>query len=519
MAVVASTKRGIGYGRLSQDRYGTSPNCQIQEAEQREYAQSCSYEFVDYRYDNDISASIFSNKPRPGYDDILKLVRANLADVLLATETSRIFRRVADVLEFLSIAQGTTLRWIETTDGHVYDLHTAHGVHSLIASINDADFEVRKNSERVKRTRREEAKAGKYHGGNRPYGYEGAVRGPCDVPDCRDKQNCKHGAILNRGRIGIVLVPHEAAIIRECVARLLSGWPIHSIVRDLNTRRITATNGGPWHPTQLKKVLRSKRLVGVRTHLGEEFPGKMERIISDEDFYRVQTILDSEERFKGAGMKGVRSYLLTGFIYCGLCGKLLLGSGGAYGKQGHSGRRYRCKKINAHVMEYGCGQISRLAEPVELLVSRAVLRRYSSPAFAEALAEASKPEDNGELSHLISEDKAAKQRLSEVEQLYASGQLDVEEMIRLKGMINEARAEVHRKLAKVETGRMMLSLPAGESLHAAWEKADLHTRRQLVGLLVERVELLPGRCGAARWEYNGKRYVFDPSKVRIKFRV
>jgi site-specific DNA recombinase len=136
---------------------------------------------------------------------------------------------------------------------------------------------------------------------------------------------------------------------------------------------------------QLKKVLRSKRLIGVRTHLGEEFPGKMERIVSDEDFYRVQAILDNEDRFKGASVKGVRSYLLTGFIHCGLCGKLLLGSGGAYGKSGYSGRRYRCKKINAHVMEYGCGQISRLAEPVELLVSRAVLRRYSSPAFAEAL--------------------------------------------------------------------------------------------------------------------------------------
>jgi site-specific DNA recombinase len=208
---------------------------------------------VAYRYDNDISASIFSNKPRLGYDDILRFIRANLADVLLATETSRLFRRVADVLEFLSITEGTTLRWIETTDRHVYDLRTAHGVHSLIASINDADFEVRKNSERVKRTRREEAKAGKYHGGNRPCGYEGAVRGICDVPDCTDKQNCKHGLILNRGRIGIVLVPPEAAIIRECVARLLAGWPIHSIVRDLSTRAVPATNGGPWPPTNSRR--------------------------------------------------------------------------------------------------------------------------------------------------------------------------------------------------------------------------------------------------------------------------
>jgi hypothetical protein len=457
--------------------------------------------------------------PRPGYQEILRFVRANAADVLLATETARVFRRLADVLEFLSIAEGTTLRWVETTDGRVYDLRTAHGVHSLIASINDADFEVRKNSERIKRTRRDEAKAGKYHGGNRPYGYEGTDRAPCDVPDCPDKKNCKHGAILNKGRVGIVLVPHEAAIIRECVARLLAGWPIRSIVRDLNVRGIPATNGGPWHPTQLKKVLRSKRIIGVRTHLGEEFLGKMERVISDEDFYRVQAILDNEDRFKGASKKGVRSYLLTGFIYCGLCGKPLLASGGVYGKQGHSGRRYRCKKTNAHVMEYGCGQISRLAEPVELLVSRAVLRRYSSPAFAEALAEASKPDDNGELSRLIGEDKGAMQRLSEVEQLYASGQLNVEDMIRIKGRIDEARAEVHKKLAKIETGRMMLSLPAGESLQEAWEKADLHTRRQLIGLLVERVTLLPGRCGGARWEYNGESYVFDPSKVRITFRV
>jgi DNA invertase Pin-like site-specific DNA recombinase len=60
MVLVVAAKRAIGYGRLSLDRYGTSPNCQIQEAEQREYAESRGYEFVAYRYDNDISASKFS---------------------------------------------------------------------------------------------------------------------------------------------------------------------------------------------------------------------------------------------------------------------------------------------------------------------------------------------------------------------------------------------------------------------------------------------------------------------------
>jgi hypothetical protein len=315
---------------------------------------------------------------------------------------------VVEVLEFLSIADETTLRWIETTDGYVYDLRTAKGVHDLIASINDADFEVSRNSERIKRTRRAEAEAGKYHGGTRPYGYEGAVRAPCDVADCPDKDHCKHGDILNKGRIGIVPVPQEAAVIRESVARLLAGWPIRSIVRDLNARGVPAANGGPWHPSQLKKILRSKRTIGVRVHLGEEHDGCMEPIISNEDFYRVQAILDNEDRFKGVNKKGVRSYLLTGFIYCGLCGKPLLASGGSYGNRGQSGRRYRCKKVNAYAMEHGCGKIARLAEPVELVVSHAVLLRYSSPEFADALAKSSKADGDGELSHLIGEDKAAK---------------------------------------------------------------------------------------------------------------
>jgi site-specific DNA recombinase len=500
------------YQRLSLDRYGTSPNCAIQEAENREYAEAQGDVVVDSFKDNDISISQEGRKvtkPRQGYPDMLAAIEAHPRPCkIIVTEMSRLYRDPRELIPLFDVAARTQLKKIETTDGMYYDLSTGQGIHNAITAVSSAALESRKISDRLKRDRREMAKAGRPHGGNRAYGYEGAVY------DAEKR-------LLNPGRVGIAVVEHEAAIIRECVERLLSGWPLRSIARDLNARGLNTAGGGMWHPTQLRRILVSKRIVGIRVHRGREHPAQWPAIITEEQHHQVCAVLQAAERFKGSSKKGSRSYLLTGLIYCGECGKPLVGSGGVYGKRGHTGRRYRCKMVNAWGNKYGCGKISRLAMPVELLVSEHVMLRYSSPEFAEALADAPGLKEDGDLAKLAADDKAARNRLADVERGFSSGQLGYEEMIRIKGMIDETRASIQAKMAKLETGRLVLTLPANGNLREAWGKADLDTRRQLVALLVERVTLLPGRCGGSVWthEPSGARFVFNPQSVRIIWRV
>jgi DNA invertase Pin-like site-specific DNA recombinase len=502
----------FSYQRLSEDRFDRSPNCDIQEREIREYFEAQGDAIVGSFRDNDISISKEgrkSTRPREGYPDMLAAIEAHPRPCKIGiTEMPRLYRDPEELISLFRLAEKAQLKRIETTDGMYYDLSTGLGIHNAIVAVSTAALESRRMSERLRRKRKALAEEGRPHGGNRAYGYEGAL-------------NDEKGVLLNPGRVGIAVVEHEAAIIRECVERLLAGWPLRSIVRDLNGRGVKTAGGGMWHPTQLRRVLISKHIVGIRVHLGQEYPAQWSAIITEEEHHRVCAVLQAAERFKGSSKKGSRSYLLTGLIYCGECGKPLVGSGGVYGARGHSGRRYRCKTVNAWGNTFGCGKISRLAMPVELLVSDHVMLRYSSPEFAEALADAPGIKEDGDLAKLAADDKAARNRLAEVERGFSSGQLGFEEMIRLKGMIDEARASIQAKMAKLETGRLVLTLPANGSLHEAWGKADLDTRRQLVALLVERVTLLPGRCGGSVWthEPSGARFVFNPQSVRITWRV
>jgi site-specific DNA recombinase len=487
------------YQRLSQDRYGTSPNCAIQERENRNYAQVNSDTVVGSYSDNDISISKEGRKrtkPRIGYPQMLAAIQAHpRACRILVTEMPRLYRELDELLQLFELAGNTQLQRIETTDGQYYDLSTGAGIHAAIIAVSNAALESRRISDRVKRNRRDMAEQGRPHTGSRAYGYDPT---------------------------GMVVVDNEAAVIRECVERLLDGaWPLSSIVRDLNEREVLTAAGGKWTAHKLRAVLLSPRITGIRTHLGVEYPGQWPAIIEPATQKKVVARLQAAERFKGVNKKGVRTYLLTGLVYCGVCGKPLLASGGAYGNRGHTGRRYRCKKANVYGLKHGCGKISRLAEPVELVVTDAVLKRYSSEAFVAALTETPDPTENADFTQLVNDEALFKENIFKVEKLFTSGKIDDETMLRLKGDIERELEAVRAKMAKHETGRLLLTMPTDSSLLEAWDLADLDQRRQLVSLLVERVTLLPSRPGGHYWthERSEQRYVFDPSAVQIAWRV
>src|SRR5512132_2880540 len=194
------------YTRLSLERDANAENCAIQEAECREYAESLGWEVVAVFSDSDISASRYSRKPRPGYNELIEAVKAGEVEAILITEMPRLYRRLEELLELMHLAEATNLKRIETTDGLAYDLSTGVGVHNAVAAVNTAMFESRKISDRMKRKRRAEAKDGRAHGGSRPYGYE------------------KGGMVVNET---------EADVIREAARLVLAGDSTRSIIQML----------------------------------------------------------------------------------------------------------------------------------------------------------------------------------------------------------------------------------------------------------------------------------------------
>ena len=119
----------------------------------------------------------------------------------------------------------------------------------------------------------------------------------------------------------------EAIIVREIFERYGKGETVTDIIKDLNARQIKTSLGRDFNKNSLHRLLRNKRYIGTYLYKGEETPGGMPRIVSDEVFGRVQSILD-KNKAAPARSRGKEEYLLTTKLFCGYCHEMMTGYGG-----------------------------------------------------------------------------------------------------------------------------------------------------------------------------------------------
>lgn len=506
------------YARESDDE--SDENVDIQRAECERYADEMGWRIVGIFEDRDISA--FSGKRRPGYEALKASIQAGEVECVLVTEMTRLNRRIWKSIDLFQLAAVTPLKRITRTNGQGFDLSTPQGVHNAIEAAMEAEKESLRLGERVQRKKATQAQAGMVNGGRRPYGYD-------YIPAVRNGR----GKVVEPGRL--VRNEHEARVINDVAGKAIDGRSLRSLCIELNGAGERTAEGRLWRPQNLRRVLTSHRIKGVRIHNDEEHPAGWSAILDADRWERLQLVLNAEARFKGAATKGHRSYLLTGAIYCGACGEegepgaLLIGYGNRDGRGGEMRRRYYCRTTDNQGVRRGCGQVSRLAEPVELLVSEAVLDVLDSPRMAELLSQASQEQ---EIAELLEEYQAKKLKLDDLVADYASGLLDRHQLAQAKAIVEAAMASLRGRMNKLQSGRALAAIPVGRSLREAWQTADVDWRRQLVALVVDKVILHPGRPGGRSWpdperdeweaelaERIDRQWRFDPAAVEIRWKV
>lgn len=133
----------------------------------------------------------------------------------------------------------------------------------------------------------------------------------------------------------------EAATVREIYERYASGETKAEIIRDLKRRRIKTSLGKEFSPNSLSHLLSNKRYIGVYLYKGKETPGGMPRILDDDLFYRVQSMMNKNKNAP-ARTHGEGEYLLTTKLFCGHCKEMMVGYGGT-SKTGRQYHYYMCK--------------------------------------------------------------------------------------------------------------------------------------------------------------------------------
>jgi site-specific DNA recombinase len=484
------------YCRISRARDGSTLGVERQEPPARVLCERLGWKVERVFVDNDLSA--YNNKRRPDFEEMLAWAQDGHIRAIAAWDADRLTRKPRENEDLIDLAERCGIQ-LATVTGE-YDLATPSGrLHFRIKGAI-ARHESEHRGERIRLKKEELARAGQVGGGGtRPFGYLEDRVTPHTFPFCLlgSREMVEGG---------------EVQLVREATERVLLGEALHAVLMDWTKRGIPTISRKPWRTAVLRRLLLSPRIAGLRQHQGATIGKATWPAIVDEATHeRLKVLLTDPVRQLNGG-KLARSYLLTGLIYCGVCGQKLVAR-----PREDKQRRYVCATgVNFN----GCGKILRLAEPVENLVREQVFAALDSRDWDTALQAALRAAEEGEakerelLAKLKADDAAleAAERAHFIERdLDGRPVLSRPRFLRIKQQLEASMEETRRRLARVIGDQALTLFPkGGEELRTAWEAGGLSWRRAFLTTYIERVVLLPCLKG---------RNKFDPTKVKIVWRV
>jgi DNA invertase Pin-like site-specific DNA recombinase len=311
---------------------------------------------------------------RPGMDALLRFVEAHGVDVVLAYSVDRISRngRTMDALEEPIADLGARLEFaIEHYEAG------DEGELARDAAAHQAKAENITRSRRTKRGKLEKAMAGHYVGGGRaPFGY----------------------ALDDTVPGGLAVDAAQAETVRT-IFRLYveDGFSIREITRELTQRRLVNWSGRvEWGKSSVRRILTNETYAGTAYYRKSRRIGRYgqkEQVMAPRDEWvpiSVAPIVDeatwsaTQERLmvnaKELRKRPARFYLLSGLLYCELCGRPYTAQTVPAGhhKRATDGVTYRHRKSEGHCQNRHIS--ARRLEPVvwgavvDVLTNRELLR-------------------------------------------------------------------------------------------------------------------------------------------------
>ncbi|ADB76156.1 recombinase family protein [Geodermatophilus obscurus] len=464
-------QRAAIYVRISDDREGQGLGVTRQEQDCRALTERLEWTLHPHRpvySDNDIGASTKSRKARPEFAELLAAVRAGTVDGILYYSTSRLTRRPMEYEGIKALVEDTGVRLASVVSGQV-DLTTADGrlLGGIMAQFDAAEAE--RISERVRRTFVQHREAGRPHTtGTRPFGY-------------------KPG--------GIKVDAVEAAAIRDAVEWITDEnvqASLGDVVRAWTAAGLETVTGRPWSRVMVSKVLTRPRNAGLVEYLGEIVGrGSFDAILTEDELRAVREALAARSGLVTARYSR-RQHLLSGLIYCGVCG----------GRMKVSARRdaegavradsfVSCVKDNG-----GCGHVKRNLRLAEAFILGAVERRLAdATAFAD-------PDDDSEAAQeaarLTAERDTLRAKVERLQKLMLDDpDFTAEDFVPMIRKLRDRIREVEALLADVELPARRDAL--GEDPLADWQAGGFDERREVLEALVAQIVLHPiGKVGPAR---------------------
>ena len=242
---------------------------------------------------------------RPGYQRLLRAAREGQHDVIVVSYLDRFGRREEEIaLRVLELrAMGITVDVIHEDVSEFIP---------LVLSAWKADQESRRIGERTSQAMLAAARRGVVLG-RAPYGYEKRW----DFTEDGHKTNHR-----------LEIYEPDAVWVRRVFQWYVQqNVSLREIAHRLNMQAPPRRSGKPWHPEEIRKMLRRRKYVGDWTWRGDEVvvPDAHPPIIVRELWAEAQARIAVKAKM-APGKTQRSAYLLTGLLQCGHCGGPMHGS-------------------------------------------------------------------------------------------------------------------------------------------------------------------------------------------------
>ena len=284
--------------------------------------------------------------------------------------------------------------------------------------------------------------------------------------------------------------PAGAELVRRIFEWYASGQPMAQLAAQLNEEGHRTKRGTPYTSSSFGSVLRNEKYIGIYTY-GEEvrIAGGCPRIIEDDLFFAVQRRL-SVNRHRPGAYKAEVPYMLSGKLFCGLCGAPMTGTAGT----SHTGARhhyYICNNRRAKT----CTKKNVRLDLIEEAVLQSALDILTDDNIAYISAEVEKrcaqnSESAALLSSLNAQLEEVQRRLKNIGNAIAQGIITET----TKQLLEEAEADRTALRKQIDQATAQAALVVKAEAVACWldgfrhgDRKDPDFRRQVFGALVHSV--------------------------------
>lgn len=421
---------------------------------------------------------------RPGLQKLISDVQNKRVDVVLVYKLDRLSRSQKDTLYLIEdVFMKNGVAFVSMNEN--FDTSTAFG-RAMVGILSVfAQLEREQIKERTQMGRIERAKEGLWKGGGIvPVGY-------------------RYIEADNELRVE----EYEALQVREIFDMYVNrGYSVSRIQKELEAAGYRHGNE-PWiHRRTVRYVLANPIYAGVIVWQGEQYQGKHQPIVDKELYEKAQKRL-ADTSWSKKGRRAEHSpfsatQLLSGILYCKVCGGRYFGSGAYRGskKLPYAQRNYihiytcysRAKTKREMIKDPNCKNKNWRSEVLDEKVLSEIRKLYTSDCYFESLiAAAPAPEDKRGplLDHIAQLD----QQIGKMLDLYQFGNLPTEQIASRLEALTRERQSLEAALAELKEESPALSAEEARILigtaRDVLETGTLEEKRTLLHSLIKRIDI------------------------------